>query len=195
MIVSGGSSGWVAMEEGAGGVICTLRIPNEPKRKPVAFKKVDIAAPFDSALAGAVFDPYRVVDGERADTPLYTGMTSGADGMLACGGETAFYLRSGTYELVETAAPQGYYEKDPVTVTVTVSDVTYDEGTLLSEEGTGILFDEEAGINTLLISNTTGVKIPGTGGPGTAPLRALGAALMVGAGAILVFMTRRRPLR
>ena len=42
--------------------------------------------------------------------------------------------------------------KDAV-VTVTDTDVTYDEGTVLSSEGTGVLYNEESGVYTVLLSN------------------------------------------
>ena len=168
------------------------------RRKIIKFKKVDIAKPNDSELQGAEFDLYEITleNGlETRKTPaLYTGLTSDEEGMLEdSSGNTAFNLSVGKYHLVETAAPAGYIIRDtPVIITVTGSDVTYDEGTSISGNGSGKTFDPAAKTYTLKISNSSGVELPSTGGPGTNLLYLLGLMLTSLADAGLVMRKRRR---
>ena len=157
------------------------------KIKKVSFKKVDIATPSYSALSGAVFDLYKVVDGSREDTAMFRSLTSGTDGMLSKDGTTVFELSLGIYHLIETEAPAGYNMKsEPVVITVSESNVTYDDGTTLSVSGSGVVYDETMGTFTLLITNQSGYELPSTGGPGTALYSFLGAVLTILSGAALV---------
>ena len=176
-----------------GNIPYVLTVPNTPLRK-LSFKKVDVANPAGSALEGATFDLYSVVDGEQAESALISDLVSGSDGMLAKNGEKVFVLTSGTYHLVETEAPNGYHMKaGPVVITVTADGVTYDEGTELSASGNGVTFDEEAGVYTLKISNSSGYELPKTGGAGIGRYRLGGLALvLLSATAGAVRMSRRR---
>ena len=173
--------------DGTLGYLLTVR---NFQRKKVSFRKVDIADPFH-ALDGAVFDLYALSgEGEavsRQTPALYTGLTAGADGLLRDGsGSTVFALPAGSYHLVETEPPEGYDPKaEAVTVTVTASDVSYDEGTTLSGSGTGVSYDSSSKVYTLLISNSAGYALPSTGGPGTHFFPVLGTVLIAGAGALL----------
>ena len=193
----------LAVEEaGDGTVRYELTIPNVPLRK-VSFQKVDIQDTTDT-LKGAKFDFYRIVDGEREE--VYVGdncLTSGEYGWLATKkGQTLFTLEPGVYHLVETKAPEGYITKtEPVVITVSrgvvdgVPDVIYDEGTALSSDGSGRIYDENK-VFTLLISNMEGTELPETGGPGTLPFTIVGSALAVVA--LLLFVraaARRRSVR
>ena len=208
-------NGWLKSEsdsdEGKGNISYSIEIPNG-KMKKISFKKVDIGAPNQSALAGAEFDLYRVTDGAREETPLMKGLVSGDDGLLAKGKQTVFELPDGTYELIETKAPAGYNLKEtPVTVTIgtaaeeqgiaggeenqeangaTRYGVHYDEGTTLSVDGKGIIRDEDTKVVTVLISNHAGFELPHTGGPGTRMFTILGLLLIMGAG--LMAVIRRR---
>lgn len=208
-------NGWLKSEsdsgEGKGNISYSIEIPNG-KMKKISFKKVDIGAPNQSALAGAEFDLYRVTDGVREETPLMKGLASGDDGLLAKGKQKVFELPDGTYELIETKAPAGYNLKvTPVTVTIgttaeeqSITDgeenqeangatrygVHYDEGTTLSVDGKGITRDEDTKVVTVLISNHAGFELPHTGGPGTRMFTILGLLLILGAG--LMAVIRRR---
>ena len=194
-------TGIPVQSEGTGSAaVYTISVKNEIALKKVSFKKVDIANPASSALEGAVFDLYEVENGVQKENPLHTGLTSGDDGMLTATVEgqaiTIFELPVGVYHLIETAAPAGYNIKtDPVVVTVTAEKaprgVSYDEGTALSSGGAGIGYDEEAMVYTLLISNSAGIELPQTGGPGTALFTAIGGILTALAGAILVLKKRK----
>ena len=183
-IVSGGALDWLTEnDDREGHVTFVLTIPNYKM-----FKKVDIANPDSSALEGAKFNLYRVVNGEREETPLYEEMTSGADGFLYRDGNV-FQLPSGVYHLIETEAPSGYNIKsDPVVVTVSNTGVTYDEKTSLSGGNKGISEDDAKGVTvyTIKLSNSAGHEIPSTGGPGTVLLYVIGLALIAGAAIAMV---------
>ena len=149
-----GSNGRVITEEEGGVTSYTIAISNTLATSKIRFKKVDLNRPFSSALSGAVFDMFRIVDGEPEDTPMYTGLTSDVGGYLLFSNSNVVSLLPGEYLFVETTSPVGYVlkRKDAV-VTVTDTDVTYDEGTVLSSEGTGISYNEESGVYTILLSN------------------------------------------
>lgn len=128
---------------------------------------------------------------------MLSGLKSGADGMLALGGSDVFRLPVGTYHLIETTAPKGYYiRKLPVIVVVThdpaPSAVHYDDGTAISQDGRGITYSLETGVYTMLISNSTGVALPSTGGPGTRMLTILGMILVITAAAGLALRASQR---
>ncbi|MDO5131801.1 MAG: SpaA isopeptide-forming pilin-related protein, partial [Eubacteriales bacterium] len=165
-----------------GSIPYVLTILNS-RRKKVSFKKVDIAGGPDSALEGALFDLYAVTEenGQPVSQtpPLYTGLVSGADGMLRDSEMNAvFELQTGTYHLVETHAPDGYIRKEnAVVITVAAGDVNYEEGTNISSDGSGKSFDENTKVYTLKISNSAGYQLPATGGPGREIFRLFGIVL------------------
>ena len=180
-------------DQETGKVTWIITIPNE-KEKKVSFKKVDIANT-GHVLAGAVFDLYKGTGESREEPPLISGLESGGDGMLAIDGETVFSLPAGDYELVETKAPAGYNTKEkPVVIHVTANGVTYDEGTLLSAEGTGVTPTAD-GVFILTITNSAGVVLPASGGLGTAFFTLTGTLLLLGAGILFVFRRRHFPER
>ena len=165
------------------------------EQQKARFKKVDIANPQSSALSGAVFDLYRVVNGKREATPMYKNLISGADGMLAQGELTEFRLAIGTYHLVETDAPDGYeMKKNAVVITVTADGITYDDGgdSTIPYDGTGIIVDEETGICLLLITNSSGASLPSTGGPGNGIFTIPGLVMTAFAAALLVLRRGRK---
>ena len=142
-----------------------------------------------------MFDLYRVVNGEREATPMYADLTSGEDGMLVFGGgddaRVAFDLGMGTYELVETATPDGYLQMtEAVEVNVGAGTVSYDDGSAYSRGGSGVSFDSESGVYTLSICNTSGKELPATGGSGTLPVYILGSLLVAVSAAVLVLRRR-----
>lgn len=163
-----------------------LSIPNY-RRKSVSFVKVDVADPdpSKSALPGAEFDLYEVVDEVQSDTPIITGLVSDDTGYLTKDGVKAQSLSPGTYHLVETKAPDGYVLRgDPIVITVAAGTgaeaVRYDDGTSLSLAG-GCSYDAGTSTYTLLITNSAGHELPACGGPGTVSLYAIGVAMVLGA--------------
>ena len=127
---------------------------------------------------------------------MISGLTSGEDGMLAIGGVEEIQLPVGVYHLIEITAPEGYYLRDdPVIVTVTHDPaprgVSYDDGTGISQDDEGITYDEESGVYTMLISNSTGVELPASGGIGTRLFTIFGLILVTAAAAGLAFRAGR----
>ncbi len=174
-----------------------IRIVNGKTAK-VSFKKIDIVKDGDQyvPLGGAEFDLYTTTDGEK-DEKIFEGIISrDGDGLLTYGtdGEiTVFELGDGDYQLVETKAPEGYALKgSPVKIHISGdgTEVSYDEGTSLSNSNEGVSVDEDSGVHTLLITNTAGIELPHTGGPGTAMFYILGSLLTLGSAVILI--SRRR---
>ena len=96
-------------------------------------------------------------------------------------------LLPGEYQLTEVQAPNGFIlDSRPVTFTINSDGtVTYTGG------NTKITFVNKSASEdpaSFQISNTPGVELPATGGPGTAAYTASGLALMLGA----VWMLLRR---
>ena len=100
------------------------------------------------------------------------------------GSATIEKLMAGTYRLEEMQAPVGYMQRsDAIQFTVANGSVTYSGG------NTDVTF--AAGSNTFTVGNKPGVELPNTGGTGTAPFTAAGAALILLGGGILVRRKRR----
>lgn len=104
-------------------------------------------------------------------------------------------LKAGTYWLKETKAPDGYnILKKPIKITITnnIENIGVDnDGYTISlegaPEGVNIAPDNP---NIIKIVNTTGQKLPETGGTGTLLLTAVGALLV--AVAMIRFMRRKQ---
>ena len=185
-----------ALEDGT--IEYVLKIRNDRSKK-VSFRKVDVADPHQIVLPGAVFDLYKYNEEEekREEPALYTGLVSGEDGLLLdSSGSTEIVLDSGTYHLVETKAPQGYIcRTDSIVVTVGgPTEVSYDDGTGFPLNPGSITYDEETGVYTLLITNSSGAMLPESGGPGTDALRVIGLVMIAGAvvAYVLLGLARRR---
>ena len=183
-------------EDASGTISYTMTILNTKRRK-IRFMKVDLKNP-DTPLSGAKFDLYELNEqDERLPDALYTGLESGLDGMLRdTSGNTVFALGIGKYHLVETDAPDGYNLKtEPVVITVAgeadPDAVTYEEDANLSSNG-GRSYDTAARVYILKISNSPGIQLPATGGPGTIFCTISGALLAFTAGAIMLLKKRKR---
>ena len=177
-----------------GHTVFTIAVKNRQVKK-VSLKKVDAARPDSTALAGATFDLYRVVDGVEQTPALYTGLTSYSDGMICNGSETVFTLELGTYHLVETEAPPGYNKSAvPFVITVSLGDppneISYSDGTNYTLGGEGVSYDPDSGIYTLKITNASGFELPSSGGVGTRRAYLAGLALLALA-ALMIFRRRR----
>lgn len=202
MIFTIGPTGIVTLDQGEdwrldsaaveGAVSYTITVVNEKGSQKLRIRKVDVASWRSVYLEGAEFDLYRTENGQREAEPLYSGMVSGDDGYLAYDSKSVFELNTGTYELVETKAPDGYNKKtETVLITVSPTSVTYDEGTNLSAGSFGVGYDEVTLVYTILVSNTSGYELPKTGGPGTTGIFLAGMSMML-AGFLLLWRKRLR---
>lgn len=167
----------------------------------------------DSKLAGAKFT-MKATDGDHAGKYVQidgnnkvAGWTDdAADAAELESDENGLFkvigLDSGTYELTETAAPEGYNKLDgPVEVVLTATTKNdqawddFDANTALtaltvtasSELGT---VDTNRGIGTITIANNKGSSLPSTGSIGTVLFYIVGGTLFVGAGVTLI--TKKR---
>ncbi len=160
-----------------------LNISNAPF-KQISFRKTDMATDSDVNLSGAVFALYRVVNKKREEKPMLSGLVSGSDGLLSDGKKTVFELDYGIYELIETAAPEGYNLKGTtVTVNINEKGVSYSLDSGLSYSDYGVSFNNN--VYTVSITNARGYRMPSTGGPGSIPFYTIGLMLALLGGAYL----------
>lgn len=133
-------------------------------------------------LAGAEFKLY---SDKELTNELNVGLIpSGEDGVFTPAG---FEIQQGTYYLVETKAPEGYYPlKEAATLVVDGNGVRVI---------TNKQFDatqSEDGVYSLAIINYSGAVLPSTGGIGTAPFYTIGAAFLLSAAAYVLAVKRKR---
>ncbi len=112
-------------------------------------------------------------------------VTTGPDGKLTFTG-----LAAGTYTITEIKAPDGYnLLTSPITVII---NWTAPEGNTnnctWTYAWTGI--EDATNSNTITVVNTTGTKLPSTGGTGTTMLYAVGGVLVLAA--FVLIITKRR---
>ena len=107
--------------------------------------------------------------------------------MTSVATKTLDELTAGRYRLTETVSPDGY-----ILLTKCVYFNVAQDGTisLTDEAGTGQNANESVSLDTsdgniITIKNTPGQALPVTGGPGTHVLYAIGALLVLAAGALL----------
>ena len=140
-------------------------------------------------LAGAKFDLYRTLTAAEiaagvTGTPiphtnfngikLESDLTTDADGAATFAKYEANGTNNYDYYLVETQAPSGYNILDKaVKVNFTDTDV-----------------ETTAGVFTVEVPNSSGIKLPITGGTGTVIFTIIGIALMVGA--VVLFVVSRK---
>lgn len=170
-------------------------VENSHEQKTATFDVTTFAIKIDkfvkdqeaNKLAGAKFDLYRTatqaeIDAGSAENIPHTsvkGIKLEGDKVTGGDGAATFekYEANGTnydYYLVETQAPSGYNLLDnAVKVNFTDAEV-----------------EATAGIYTVKVPNSSGIKLPVTGGTGTVIFTIIGIALM--AGAVVLFVVSRK---
>ncbi len=179
-----------------------------PKRYPVLIKKVQTGNT-EAVLSDAEFELYGPYTTPRTtnDADPKTGrklihdnsstIITPVNGIAKIGN-----LSDGYYYLYETKAPPGYNQlTEPITIVVNSSKestgeaVSYiQEGNVMSSTGGGCTYnvDTEEPNYELLVTNSSGVELPSTGGPGTKLFYIIGALMMFGAVIVLVMAVKRK---
>lgn len=140
-------------------------------------------------LGGAMFELRAVADDSSsaikfvADTEKknYVKADSTATGSatIEAGTVNVRGIKSGTYYLVETTAPQGYNVLDHA-VEVKIND----EGNILDKENNPLAS------NIVVVENKKGLMLPSTGGMGTVAFAVVGLIVMAGAAVTLIIKKR-----
>ena len=128
-------------------------------------------------------------DGSENLYPTYTRYDEGgmvvSDGVIDADGE--FTLQDGQYIVISHL---------PVGITYTVTEMPCDGFTATVDGKSGPVatgkIDRDGEIVTVNYVNTTGPRLPSTGGPGVAQVLSLGTVLTLGAGAMLLLQKRRK---
>ena len=185
-IGSEGHGSWLssAYDPDAGTYAYTITIPNG-KQKTVGVLKVSTGT--NDSLAGASFDLYEAKDCDESGKPIegktrVTSLTIGQDGTQLIG-----LLPLGDYWLIETAAPAGYNMSDaPIKIMVADAEVkAVQKGTYLSVESSKSSSAADGVLWQITVSNSAGIELPNTGGPGTWLFAMLGV-LAIAAGFALL---------
>lgn len=96
-------------------------------------------------------------------------------------------LAYGTYRLSETKAPDGYNKlSQDVIITISKGKVTVNNPNLSSDDREKEYSINEEGYYEIKIPNSTGYKLPHTGGSGTYPF-AIGSAVLFSTAAFLLY--------
>ena len=164
-------------------------ITNKRNAFTVDLLKVD-NADVTKTLEGAEFSLFKedgTTPATDADGNEIGKISSGLDGRAAIG-----TLLAGKYVLQETKAPDGYNLMETnITINVTASDITAMKGTSpckVEKSADGLTY-------TITVTNSAGVELPNTGGPGTLPYTLGGIALIMASALMYGFRMRRRERR
>lgn len=174
-----------------------IEIKNEKiKECSIILKKVS-GDNTSTPLSGAEFDLYKVDDstGKPDNTALYIGLTSDSQGIFS---NENFKLEYGTYHLIETKAPDGYNQLAvPVVIVVNENGVSAMLQNSTSRLEVSKTEDTSTGtaVYTILVTNSSGYKLPDTGGTGTKLYTFGGLALIAGCLMYGYSMRRKRERR
>ena len=153
----------------------------------VVLKKVD-TADSTKVLANARFDlygsDYHNTDGSvNPEAKIMKQITTSTEGTAELG-----FLKPGTYYLVETQAPDGYNKlTEPVTFNITRDGLKVMQGSNSSE----VTEPDSTGNYMLVVTNSTGIELPHTGGIGTF-IYTLSGLLLMAIALMYGFVSRRR---
>lgn len=142
------------------------------------FKLQDSEGADIKLVSAGADDTYRPAKADEKGTALAE-VTTPEGGVIHFTG-----LAAGTYQLVETEAPEGY-NKVATPITVTIDAQYNDDGTLKSWSVNG------SGQDAVEVVNHAGTILPGTGGIGTAIFTVAGIVLIV-AGVAWAMRRRQR---
>lgn len=121
---------------------------------------------------------------DTVTTSINTSAYVDANGVLTFEG-----LGNGTYTITELIAPSGYNMlKSPITITIT-SDPTLNGCTWTVKNGDTVLTADN-NLYSFSVVNTTGTKLPTTGGIGTTIFYVAGSLLVLGA--VVLLVTKKR---
>ena len=180
---------------GDGTIAYTLTVFNSQHRTVSVWKT---GQDHTAITTGASFSLYAAEDYDDASgrpragaEPVLTG-TTGENGILALGS-----LPSGSYRLVETDAPEGYnLFESAIVINVTPEGVNAMQGIGLAEvsvKGDPYWVEGQPDDTwQVRVWNNPGAVLPSSGGAGTGVLTALGAALTLGALALLLLRRKKR---
>ena len=136
--------------------------------------------------------PNYVINDGTATSKMYV-MSTDTNGALNING-----LKSGTYYLYETKAPDGYNKlTKPIKIEITATQ-TENTGDIAETNAFSAKVDKTAttatlgtGIVSVTVKNSSGSTLPSTGGMGTKLFYTIGGILMAGAAIVLVVRKRR----
>ena len=145
-------------------------------------------------------DTYETVSDEETEyskvtpQPILSDLESDEEGLIELG-----TVAGGTYYLVETYAPPGYnLLTEAVKITVSSTGVSYEQnGNTMSNAGSGggvvVSKDDEGNIvyYQITVTNSQGIELPHTGGPGDTLYRVSGITLLLTSGMYVLSLRRR----
>ncbi len=172
----------------------------------VTVRKVD-AGNLSKGLSGAEFRLYRLKeDGAtkeyyqaRGDDGTVLWSTDAAQAKILTTGEDGTSedsytgLKDGEYDLEEIKAPAAYYlPKEPVHLTITQAKLKIDATQSASIKAEEAIGDDNLYTYTVVVPNSSGYKLPDTGGVGTAIFHIPGLLLTLGAAFLLTAKRRKQ---
>ncbi|WP_238386421.1 InlB B-repeat-containing protein [Streptococcus sp. S784/96/1] len=158
---------------------------NTRNMQQVVLKKVSVEN-INTSLSGAEFNIYKVENGQKASTPLYTKVTSNDAGIVVNGHtqEPFFNLPVGSYLITETKAPDGYnLEKADMSLEVTATGASFIQNG--NAAAPTVINTPTAQQFEFKITNSKGAELPSTGGIGKHLYLILGMLLALPAGLLL----------